>query len=629
MRSSARSRLGAAVVFASIAVVVIGGMSWATVATIELAENRVLDVHEGKIVSAVDLIDNHMSGILTAETMRNYKEYKAISETQPLAIWTRDGFEAAGDEIVQMRSTLLENGPPLDWIDLYFQVGADGRITSPQVLDEPVAGLTEGVIATSGCEPRRCRAWDWLTRVLPTVNLGDAVSTRAASLSGESRASRPSTPMAHAAKHELRPSIRTAYEDQRRRSLRDAQVGKLPQPDCVIPSIASRNISDRERRAENAELHTSFEGDVEIKSGTFAKPFWVEPAPPDGPKLAFVRECTADAVVFHQGFIGDWNQLKEDLLARVKGLGLFEHTDLIPVAEGEAGDPGVMINLPVRLVVPGIPGGALAAAWSGVRGTLIPSWIVGFAVLVVAGIGMRSLVLLTERRMHFAYAVTHELRTPLTTFRLYSDMLSAGLVPDEKKGEYLDTLNRESQRLAALVEDVLEYARLENHNIRLNASTTNAAAILEAVAETLEKRCADNGIRARSENGIANGLVVRTDIDLVHRIAGVLVNNACRHARGADGACVYVELSGNERELHLDVTDTGPGVARVDQHHIFKPFRRGRTAEHTAQGGIGLGLALARDWADLLGGKLELVERQHPRYGGAHFRLTIPTTLST
>jgi len=628
MSSSARSRLGAVILFATIAVVVIGGMSWATVATLELAEKNVLDEHEGKIKTAVNLIDSHMGGIRTAETMRNYKEYRALYDTQPLTIWTRDGFEAAGDEYVQLPSNLFENGPPLDWIDLYFQVNPDGRITSPQVLDEPVVGLTEGVMATSGCEPRRCRAWDWLVRVLPKINLGDAASTQAAGRGGESGESRPNVPLPYAAQHEHRPSTRRAYEDQRRKSLRDAQVGKLPEPDCVMPSVASRRISDRDRRAEYAEPPAPFEGEIEIKSGTFGKPFWVEPAPPDGPKLAFVRECTADATVFYQGFIGDWNLLKAELLEQVDGLKLFEQADLVPATDDDGPDPGLMVNLPVRLVVPDIPGGVRAAAWSTVRGTLIPSWIVGFAVLVVAGIGMRNLVLLMERRMHFAYAVTHELRTPLTTFRLYSDMLSAGLVPDEKKPEYLDTLNRESQRLSALVEDVLEYARLENHNVRLNTSTTNATAILKAISETLEQRCNANGIQARSANGIANGLVVRTDVDLIHRIAGVLVNNACRHARGAEGACVYVELSGDEHELHLDVSDTGPGVARADQYDIFKPFRRGRTAEHTAQGGIGLGLALARDWADLLGGKLELVERHHAQHGGAHFRLTIPTTLS-
>ena len=52
--------------------------------------------------------------------------------------------------------------------------------------------------------------------------------------------------------------------------------------------------------------------------------------------------------------------------------------------------------------------------------------------------------------------------------------------------------------------------------------------------------------------------------------------------------------------------------------------RRGRDADRSARGGVGLGLALARNWADLLGGRLDLIARHHPQYHGAHFRLTLP-----
>jgi len=616
MRSSARSRLGAAAVFASIAVAVVGGMAWATAATLELRKISILEDYDGKINTAVNLIDSYVTGIRTAETLRSYQEYSSIYDTRPLAIWSREGLVASANEYVQMPSPLFEQGPPHDWIDLYFQVAPDGKLTSPQVLEEPVPWLTEGVKATAGCEPRICRTWEWLSHVLPKVNLAE-------------RFDDGTVPVVRMGKPRHSRSSSLAYQTQRSKTLRDSSISKLPQPDCVNPGIASRNINDRVRVPDLVDEQSPTEGEVEIKTGGFGTAFWLAPEAPDGPKLAFVRECTMDAAVFYQGFVGDWSLLKANLLGQIEGLGLFDDYDLVPIAASDTRETGEMVNLPVKLVVPGIPGGALRAAWHQVRWSLIPFWIMGFGVLVVAGVGLRNLVLLTERRMQFAYSVTHELRTPLTTFRLYSDMLAADLVPDAKKREYLETLNLESQRLSALVEDVLEYARLENHNVRLNPSDTNAAALLETIAETLNKRCADNGIQARSENGIANGLVVRTDVDVVHRIAGVLVNNACRHARGANDACVVVELSGNDHELHLDVSDTGPGVARADQHRIFKPFRRGSKAEHTAQGGIGLGLALARDWAYMLGGKLELVQRHHPRYGGAHFRLTIPTKLST
>jgi len=247
-------------------------------------------------------------------------------------------------------------------------------------------------------------------------------------------------------------------------------------------------------------------------------------------------------------------------------------------------------------------------------------------VLILAAWGLRNLVALTERRMQFAYAVTHELRTPLTTFRLYSDMLSAGLVPETSKQEYMDTLNAESLRLSSVVEDVLEYARLENHKIKLNPCETDGESLLAVISESLTKRCQANGIEARAENMIANGQRLRTDVDLVNRIASVLVSNACRYARGGENAFVLVRLEGDESHIDLHVIDSGPGIDRTDARTIFRPFRRGRRTE-PARGGIGLGLALARSWAQLLGGRLELAAGRHPKHGGAHFHLAIPAIL--
>ena len=78
----------------------------------------------------------------------------------------------------------------------------------------------------------------------------------------------------------------------------------------------------------------------------------------------------------------------------------------------------------------------------------------------------------------------------------------------------------------------------------------------------------------------------------------------------------------------IDVVDTGKGIDRTDARRIFKPFRQGRGAADDARGGIGLGLALARSWARLLGGRLELIDRSHPEHHGAHFRLTVPDQLT-
>lgn len=630
MRSSTRSKLAATAVFMAIAAVVVGGMTWATWATLELKKKDFADKQSRKIEKAVSIIDGYMGGIRASETMRSYLDYKAYFFKRPLRVWTREHSEVPDTTVVE-KSPLLENGPRHDWIDLHFQVATDGDISSPQVIANPEQWLVEGGKAPPECKPRTCHAWDWLLKVLPGMNLAAAFHDQdGMGAHDKAEANVESTLVMRSNRPEANLP-QPKFAAQRRRSQRDSLVGARVPPDCVAPEIATGNVTSRSEIHDDtdSEADSMFEGQVEIRSGDFARPFWVEPAPPEGPKLMFVRECTADADVFYQGFIGDWTRLKAELLQQLNGLDLFDKVDLVPTEPGEEPVVGTMINLPVRLVVPEVPGGFARAAWNSVGGWLLASWLTAVAVLAVAGVGLRNLVMLTERRMQFAYAVTHELRTPLTTFRLYSDMLSADLVPEPKKREYLSTLNRESQRLSTLVEDVLEYARLENRNVRLNPTELQAAVMLDRMTESLRTRCEANGLEGHANNTIANGLVVRTDVDLVQRIAGVLVSNACRHACGSDGAGVYLELSGDEHQVYLDIADTGPGIDRADQHNIFKPFRRGRRAEHTAQGGIGLGLALARDWANLLGGRLELIERRHPEYGGAHFRLTIPTRADT
>ena len=84
-----------------------------------------------------------------------------------------------------------------------------------------------------------------------------------------------------------------------------------------------------------------------------------------------------------------------------------------------------------------------------------------FAVLAAAVL-LHGVMTLSERRAAFVSSVTHELRTPLTTFRMYAEMLARGMVPDaERRQEYYETLQSESERLTLLVENVLAYARLE------------------------------------------------------------------------------------------------------------------------------------------------------------------------
>ncbi len=637
MSGPRKSKLGAVLLFSLIAFTVIGGMGWATVASFRLAEKTITEERVTRLQRAVGEIEKYVTRVVNTEAARDFKEYSATYAEDPVSIRTRDGRQLNLNPSyveVELRSPLAPTGRtgdwrPYDWIDLYFQLDSHGKLTSPQIPDD-----SDHVPNVATVGPRVRSTWEWLQSILPCTRLSEMLADARERDQGEFDADEgePAQPLPAAEKADSPTD--TSDSDStptgpRRGSLLEAQAGYIPHEQCVPERVVARNI--------RSGLVTPLDDDdstfgpstgVSVSHMAIAPPFWLDPTSDEHRKLAFVREVFADAEVLYQGFIGDWERLKPELLARIGAV--FPEADLVPVADESPAenetDQVVLRQLPVVLSVPYVAGGVSAAAWRSIRGMLLISWTAALAVLIVAGWGVMNLVALTERRMQFAYAVTHELRTPLTTFRLYSDMLSAGLVSDGARQEYLDTLNRESIRLSTMVESVLEYARLENRQARLHLREIDGPSLLQIVGESLDKRCGESGIEGRKSNHVVNnGHLIRTDVDLVSQIAGVLVNNACRHARSSKKPVVALRLGGENGRVFLDVTDSGPGVDLGDARRIFKPFRRGRDADTAARGGVGLGLALARNWASLLGGRLDLIYRHDPELGGAHFRLTIPT----
>jgi signal transduction histidine kinase len=623
MTSARKSALTAVVMFLLIAAVVMGGMAWATVTSFELAKKNVAEEHLSRAYEALGQIASMVQGFVNSEASRPYQDYADYHTLPPDAIEsviTRDGQELEAACVI-VRSQTAVTRPPYDWIDLYFQVDHKGGVSSPQFSEEderlPLAAL----------DPWKRRAlenWSWFQRAYPRMNFRARVSEVLQREDMFRQAEPETTELVRVPQR----AVGRPWRDFRRTSAAHSQRRYLPPEVCVSEQIAVGGHPSVPLAIDSEFEHTSAPpSPARIKPGPFAPPFWVEGGPGRGLKLAFVRECLVDADVNYQGFIADWDPLKPELLRSIADL--FPDADLVPIPNSvgldEETDALKLHWLPVLLRVPDIPGGTTTAAWRSVRAVLLISWIAALAVLITAGWGVRNLVALTERRLQFAYAVTHELRTPLTTFRLYSDMLSAGLVPDTSKQQYLDTLNRESQRLSGLVESVLEYARLENQKVRLHIAQTDAASLLRVLAETVDKRCEKNSVEGQTLSRLPAEHAISTDVNLVNQITAVLVDNACRHARSSSKPSLRVELAADNGRLHLDIVDSGPGVELADSRRIFRPFRRGSDADTTGRGGIGLGLALARNWASLLGGRLDLVSRHDPSLGGAHFRLTVPS----
>jgi signal transduction histidine kinase len=242
---------------------------------------------------------------------------------------------------------------------------------------------------------------------------------------------------------------------------------------------------------------------------------------------------------------------------------------------------------------------------------------------VAGAITLQSVLTLSERRGAFVSAVTHELRTPLTTFRMYAEMLADGMVPDaEQRQKYLNTLRVEADRLSHLVENVLQYARLERTKSGRRREPVSLAALVDHSHSRLADRAEQGELKLVLEwDETAGATTINTDLAAVEQILFNLVDNACKYASGTADRRLHLQITVKPRAVAITVRDHGPGIAAAGRKRLFQPFSKSVHEAANSAPGVGLGLALSRRLAIDLGGKLEL---QSPADGGAAFVLTLP-----
>ena len=250
------------------------------------------------------------------------------------------------------------------------------------------------------------------------------------------------------------------------------------------------------------------------------------------------------------------------------------------------------------------------------------------ALFVAAILAGGSLLLWQARRSEeeaaqktsFVANVSHEFKTPLTTIRLYAELLEQGRVRDRTQGaEYLRTIGRETQRLARLVNNALDFSRLEQGRKKYAREPLDVGMELGRLLDTHAPRVQEAGLVLRRELP-AEPLRVTTDRDAFEQIVLNLIDNACKYA--ADGGELTVSAATRAcGGAEIRVRDRGPGVPADHRERIFEKFHRvddKLTAEKT---GAGLGLSIARQLARGLGGELRHAPREG---GGAEFVLELP-----
>lgn len=616
-------KFGGGVAFVAICGLVAGGLGWATAAALRLESEQLAEHAEAQRADQMRLalwrLDSYVAPLLAVEDGRPFNHYSAVFAA-PLA-YDNHGIARPPGAVVEP-SPLLNADLP-DWMLLHFQLDAASGWESPQapsinlshVLQNPPIQTT-----LANATPERTRLLDELKRCLKPGELIAAVRERVSPATHRDKilllAKRPPD-YANNGKPDAANPSQNPYTDFELRQ-QTTQLNNDSRPAQRYDRSVVVNSLER-----NGENWLTFKGmqaapgaEVLVNLSPMTS-LWM-PIEDGRERLLLVRLVRIEEKEVCQGIVLDDDALCGLLADKVTDL--FPQARLLAVHEPEPPQPELtMTALPLQLA-PGPTEPPPNLGWTPLRVGLAFAWTAALVALLAVGLGGWSLIDLSERRIRFVSAVTHELRTPLTTLRLYLDMLMNGLVRDEtQRAEYIQTLHAEANRLSRLVGNVLDFSRLENQRPRLARSRVAAADLLAQVVAVWQNRCHDADKSLVVENTLSDGAALCTDGELVQQILGNLLDNACKYSRGASDRRVLLRMSGEGRLVVFEVEDRGPGVPKRERRTIFRAFRRGRNADVTG-GGVGLGLALARRWARLLGGELRL----RPMAGGASFRLQLP-----
>jgi hypothetical protein len=293
------------------------------------------------------------------------------------------------------------------------------------------------------------------------------------------------------------------------------------------------------------------------------------------------------------------------------------------------------------LVIGGAPAGySLAPGFSGVSIELdaataddtmaLPLYIYGTVLALILGLtilcgylllsGVQRDLRMAEMRSHFVASVSHELKTPLTAIRMFAETIVLGRTKDERtRDEYIQTIVNESERLARLVDNVLDFSKIEQGKRIYRLQPGSLGDVVESAARAMQYPLAQQGfeLRVTIDDRIPN---LPLDEDAMEQAILNLLSNAMKYSGNA--RTIELHCARQNGSAVVAVEDHGIGLTLEDQSRIFDKFYRVRTPETELIAGTGLGLTLVKHIVQAHGGSIDV---QSHAGSGSTFSIRIPS----
>jgi signal transduction histidine kinase len=499
-----------------------------------------------------------------------------------------------GDEEARPFEAYTATAPTAPFVIARFQIDPDGTLHSSANAPIDVADIVRGPATSVRPAPAAS------ARAAQTQVPGSTVGLGAAA--GAPRRNEAAAPSAFDALSALNKGAQQRVERQRKAAEYRALDTTAPPPPAAAKVPSERHLDQAARLRDEREFDAD---ELPPFAGRLVDPRY----------LVLTRTAVHDARAFRQGVVvgverlGDW--------LRAEGLGsagLGSEAVVEFTAEGAAPPaavPGEFVyqhrfaepfeTLTAQLSMQPLSGVGSTAFIYALAGLLLLTCVLGLAALYRM---VAVVVAFAERRSNFAAAVSHELKTPLTAIRMYGEMLRDGMVPSEaKRDEYYRHITGESERLGRLIDNVLEFSRLEKGTRRMTLTTAPVAPVVGEIAELLRPHVQGQGFELHIET---DGELPAAcfERDALMQVLWNLVDNAVKYARDAMPRQVALRCWAARREVHVAVRDHGPGVAPRHLDKIFDPFYRGESELTRRSSGTGLGLALVRGLVERMGGRV-------------------------